>query len=177
MKWMIRSWARSFPLCHTLGSRRSLFDSTSSHLFLPLRLLHPWPTLVSTRFFSFLVLTLSIFSFPSGFFKGTSADQDRRFSDKELKLLKTLKFPPQFDTKVCYSSSSFLPTCTLRPPPPGRHAQGQLAGHSTLGRQKSRRARRFRGRSSCRVRHGPPRGLVPAGEFISLDIFPHLHPY
>ncbi|KAH9174874.1 PWI domain-containing protein, partial [Lactarius sanguifluus] len=35
-----------------------------------------------------------------GFFKGTSADQDRRFSDKELKLLKTLKFPSQFDTKV-----------------------------------------------------------------------------
>ncbi|KAH9067552.1 PWI domain-containing protein, partial [Lactarius vividus] len=35
-----------------------------------------------------------------GFFKGTSADQDRRFSDKELKLLKTLKFPAQFDTKV-----------------------------------------------------------------------------
>ncbi|KAH9050890.1 PWI domain-containing protein [Lactarius deliciosus] len=31
---------------------------------------------------------------------GTSADQDRRFSDKELKLLKTLKFPSQFDTKV-----------------------------------------------------------------------------
>ncbi|KAI0302421.1 hypothetical protein B0F90DRAFT_1714636 [Multifurca ochricompacta] len=36
----------------------------------------------------------------AGFFKGTSADQDRRFSDKELKLLKTIKFPPQFDTKV-----------------------------------------------------------------------------
>ncbi|KAH8994515.1 hypothetical protein EDB92DRAFT_1943829 [Lactarius akahatsu] len=36
----------------------------------------------------------------AGFFKGTSADQDRRFSDKELKLLKTLKFPSQFDTKV-----------------------------------------------------------------------------
>ncbi|KAI0251213.1 PWI domain-containing protein, partial [Lactifluus subvellereus] len=35
-----------------------------------------------------------------GFFKGTSADQDRRFSDKELKLLKSTKFPPQFDTKV-----------------------------------------------------------------------------
>ncbi|KAF8504818.1 PWI domain-containing protein, partial [Russula emetica] len=35
-----------------------------------------------------------------GFFKGTSADQDRRFSDKELKLLKSIKFPPQFDTKV-----------------------------------------------------------------------------
>lgn len=35
-----------------------------------------------------------------GFFKGTSADQDRRFSDKELKLLKSIKFPSQFDTKV-----------------------------------------------------------------------------
>ncbi|KAI0754278.1 PWI domain-containing protein [Daedaleopsis nitida] len=36
----------------------------------------------------------------AGFFKGTSADQDRRFSDKELKLLKTMKFPPEFDKKV-----------------------------------------------------------------------------
>ncbi|KAG2342400.1 PWI-domain-containing protein, partial [Suillus weaverae] len=35
-----------------------------------------------------------------GFFKGTSADQDRRFSDKELKLLKSMKFPPEFDKKV-----------------------------------------------------------------------------
>ncbi|KAH9941877.1 PWI domain-containing protein [Epithele typhae] len=36
----------------------------------------------------------------AGFFKGTSADQDRRFSDKELKLLKTMKFPSEFDKKV-----------------------------------------------------------------------------
>ncbi|KAI8974885.1 PWI domain-containing protein, partial [Trametes punicea] len=36
----------------------------------------------------------------AGFFKGTSADQDRRFSDKELKLLKTMKFPPEFDKKA-----------------------------------------------------------------------------
>jgi hypothetical protein len=36
-----------------------------------------------------------------GFFKGTSADQDRRFSDKELKLLKTMKFPSEFDKKAC----------------------------------------------------------------------------
>ncbi|KDQ31993.1 hypothetical protein PLEOSDRAFT_1025753, partial [Pleurotus ostreatus PC15] len=35
-----------------------------------------------------------------GFFKGTSAEQDRRFSDKELKLLKSMKFPPEFDKKV-----------------------------------------------------------------------------
>ncbi|KAI6040925.1 hypothetical protein EDC04DRAFT_2990287 [Pisolithus marmoratus] len=36
----------------------------------------------------------------AGFFKGTSADQDRRFSDKELKLLKSMKFPPEFEKKV-----------------------------------------------------------------------------
>ncbi|KAI0696806.1 PWI domain-containing protein [Cytidiella melzeri] len=36
----------------------------------------------------------------AGFFKGTSADQDRRFSDKELKLLKTMKFPSEFEKKV-----------------------------------------------------------------------------
>ncbi|KAL5522779.1 hypothetical protein ACEPAG_8797 [Sanghuangporus baumii] len=35
-----------------------------------------------------------------GFFKGTSADQDSRFSDKEMKLLRTLKFPPEFSQKV-----------------------------------------------------------------------------
>ncbi|KAG6816426.1 hypothetical protein H0H93_008080, partial [Arthromyces matolae] len=35
-----------------------------------------------------------------GFFKGTSADQDRRFSDKELKLLKSMKFPAEFEKKV-----------------------------------------------------------------------------
>lgn len=31
---------------------------------------------------------------------GTSTDQDKRFSDKEAKLLKSLKFPPEFDKKV-----------------------------------------------------------------------------
>ena len=36
----------------------------------------------------------------AGFFKGTSTDQDRRFSDKETKLLKTMKFPSTFDKKV-----------------------------------------------------------------------------
>lgn len=34
------------------------------------------------------------------FFKGTSSEQDRRFSDKERKLLKSTKFPPAFDQKV-----------------------------------------------------------------------------
>lgn len=42
----------------------------------------------------------------SGFFKGTSTEQDRRFSDKELKLLKSMKFPPSFEKKV--SQLSFL---------------------------------------------------------------------
>jgi len=54
-------------------------------------------------YISLIYLLLSL-----GFFKGTSADQDRRFSDKELKLLKTLKFPSQFDTKVDTFAFSFL---------------------------------------------------------------------
>ncbi|GAB1518896.1 hypothetical protein RhiTH_001961 [Rhizoctonia solani] len=36
----------------------------------------------------------------AGFFKGTSAEQDRRFADKEHRLLKSIKFPPEFDRKV-----------------------------------------------------------------------------
>ncbi|KAH6906826.1 hypothetical protein BKA70DRAFT_1563616 [Coprinopsis sp. MPI-PUGE-AT-0042] len=44
-----------------------------------------------------------------GFFKGTSAEQDRRFSDKELKLMKSMKFPPEFDKKV--SRASYESTC------------------------------------------------------------------
>jgi serine/arginine repetitive matrix protein 1 len=41
-----------------------------------------------------------IWFFDTGFFKGTSADQDRRFSDKELKLIKSMKFPAEFDKKA-----------------------------------------------------------------------------
>lgn len=44
-------------------------------------------------------------TFSTGFFKGTSADQDRRFSDKELKLLKSMKFPPEFEKKVLLECS------------------------------------------------------------------------
>ncbi|KAH9956278.1 PWI domain-containing protein, partial [Russula dissimulans] len=58
----------------------------------PLSSLQPWPTLASPLFLFFFS---SLCSFIPGFFKGTSADQDRRFSDKELKLLKTIKFPSQ----------------------------------------------------------------------------------
>jgi hypothetical protein len=77
--------------------------------------------------------TISHFLFLSGFFKGTSADQDRRFSDKELKLLKSIKFPPQFDTKVTrYHHRSYL--SSPRVTPLGRYAQGQFASHSALGR-------------------------------------------
>jgi serine/arginine repetitive matrix protein 1 len=32
--------------------------------------------------------------------KGTSIDQDGRFTDKEKKLIAKTKFPPEFDTKV-----------------------------------------------------------------------------
>jgi hypothetical protein len=76
--------------------------------------------------------------FAVGFFKGSSADQDRRFSDKELKLLKTFKFPPQLDTKV-HISLFFVPSHSLHTPAfffLGRHAQSKLAGHQTLGHKK-----------------------------------------
>jgi serine/arginine repetitive matrix protein 1 len=36
----------------------------------------------------------------AGFFKGTSADQDSRFSDKNKKLMKTMKFADNIDKKV-----------------------------------------------------------------------------
>jgi len=35
-----------------------------------------------------------------GFFRGTSQEQDARFSDKEKKLIRLTKFPPEFDIKV-----------------------------------------------------------------------------
>ena len=81
----------------------------------------------------------------SGFFKGTSADQDRRFSDKELKLLKTMKFPQNFDKKVrswCYVTvrggvmTRFLIV--------GRHEESKPPGHQTLDREKGYRASGFR---------------------------------
>ncbi|KAF9558202.1 hypothetical protein EC968_007212 [Mortierella alpina] len=36
----------------------------------------------------------------AGFFKGTSADQDTRFSDKHKKLLRSMHFPPEFNQKI-----------------------------------------------------------------------------
>lgn len=40
--------------------------------------------------------------------QGTSADQDTRFSNKQKKLMKSMKFPPEFDQKVRHSDA-FLP--------------------------------------------------------------------
>lgn len=39
-------------------------------------------------------------------FRGTSHDQDSRFPDKEKKLLKTTKFPPEFSVKVDFNKVS-----------------------------------------------------------------------
>ena len=36
----------------------------------------------------------------AGFFRGTSSDQDNRFSDKEKKLLKQMKFEESLNKKV-----------------------------------------------------------------------------
>ena len=51
----------------------------------------------------------------SSIFRGASAEQDSRFSDKAKKLLRTTKFPPNFDTKVDMkkvSLESLLPWIT-----------------------------------------------------------------
>jgi len=40
----------------------------------------------------------------AGFFRGTSADQDNRFSDKEKKLLKQMKFEDALNVKVISQS-------------------------------------------------------------------------
>lgn len=36
----------------------------------------------------------------AGYFRGANSEQDGRFSDKEKKLLKTMKFEPQLEQKV-----------------------------------------------------------------------------
>lgn len=36
----------------------------------------------------------------AGFFKGTSADQDSRFSDKNKKIMKSMKFADNIDRKI-----------------------------------------------------------------------------
>lgn len=36
----------------------------------------------------------------AGYFKGTSAEQDSRFANKQKKLLKQMKFPDNIDIKV-----------------------------------------------------------------------------
>jgi len=64
-----------------------------------------WPTLVNSLHGTLCCMLCAhegiILLIFKGFFKGTSADQDRRFSDKEEKLVKSMKFPPEFSTKVC----------------------------------------------------------------------------
>jgi hypothetical protein len=46
----------------------------------------------------------------AGFFKGTSAEQDSRFANKQKKLLKQMKFPDNIDVKVKEKISFFIST-------------------------------------------------------------------
>lgn len=71
-----------------------------------------------------------------GFFKGTSAEQDRRFSDKEVKLLKSMKFPPEFDKKVGAVCEILLNENQHNFLHLGGYAQSELTGHSTMDCQK-----------------------------------------
>ena len=59
--------------------------------------------MVDAGLFDSLAASLSTHSpLSQAYYKGTSTDQERRFSEKELSL-KALKFPPQYDTKVLIS--------------------------------------------------------------------------
>jgi hypothetical protein len=44
----------------------------------------------------------------AGFFKGTSAEQDSRFANKQKKLLKQMKFPDNIDVKVTTNIRFFI---------------------------------------------------------------------
>ena len=64
---------------------------------------------------SCFALLLELAPAMSSIFRGASAQQDSRFSDKAKKLLRTTKFPPNFDTKVDMkkvSLESLLPWIT-----------------------------------------------------------------
>ena len=43
-----------------------------------------------------------------GFFRGTSANQDARFLDKQKKLKAQMKFDPVLETKVFYSNFNLM---------------------------------------------------------------------
>lgn len=43
-------------------------------------------------------------------YRGTTADQDVRFGNKDAKLKKSMTFPPEFSQKVCARSLALLHT-------------------------------------------------------------------
>ena len=93
----------------------------------------------------------------SSIFRGASAEQDSRFSDKAKKLLRTTKFPSNFDSKVDMKKvnlESMLPWITeqvikllgndddvvigyiqARPTPPSLAGAQQEAGHAQVNPQ------------------------------------------
>ncbi len=77
-----------------------------------------YPKLLWSLGISFLLTTL-VLSFLSSLLRlaliiqGTSAEQDGRFSDKDKKLLKSLKFDPIFDIKVVIFVSLFFSASPL----------------------------------------------------------------
>jgi hypothetical protein len=103
---------------HVTGLIHCVHATTLALGFLPST---TWPTQVGSRLAAqdTPLISYGHSSLWIGFFKGTSADQDRRFSDKELKLLKSIKFPVEFDKKVC--NVTFMHWCRSDPEA-GRHA-------------------------------------------------------
>lgn len=147
----IRAESRSVQTLHPEGS---------SHAFILFCDRHGRCWCAVHRFFSqYSTIDTCALLLSIGFFKGTSADQDRRFSDKEVKLLKSLKFPAEFDKKV---RTSLLPIPAAHKPShlEGGYAQGRTQGHPAMGGEKDCGAGRLRGRSRCRVCHGSSRRRI-----------------
>ncbi|KAF7636528.1 PWI domain-containing protein [Meloidogyne graminicola] len=66
----------------------------------------------------------------AGFYRGTSTDQDIRFTDKERKLLKQMRFEQVLDIKVEGIPFFYVVKRTLSSI--GRYAEGQLEYHQTM---------------------------------------------
>ena len=163
------------PFCynHTLGSS----FSRASGLLTPIVLsfhssTNTWQMLVS-RFSEWMAPWLA--HAPTlGFFKGTSAEQDRRFSDKETKLLKSMKFPAEFDKKVCWLLHIVVFSWTDSSWCKGGHAQSECHDYTTLGRKKNRWTSRH-WRWSCRwICHGITGRWIATG-MLQHDLF-YLYP-
>ena len=66
--------------------------------------------------------------------QGTTSDQDMRFSDKEKKILKSTKFPPNFSVKVL---NMYILQKMIANSCSGGYAQSKHGSHQAVDHYKS----------------------------------------